>query len=127
MANLLRQAALCGIIATASFAAASTYAACSPADINGSAMPAGSSADRTVAVTPTTKSVNVKYGETVKFVVQNGQETIWKFEGIANKLTLGTVMGAPSASEGSSAQMAAPGRNIPIYVDQGQSPMRSCN
>jgi len=124
--NLFRNVALGGIVAAALFAAAPGFAAlpsCGPADINGTAMPAGSAADRTVKVTPNMKRVNVGYGQTVKFVLENGQESIWKFDGIAGKLNLGTVLAAPSATAGASA--AAPGKDIPIYVDQSKNPLTS--
>ncbi len=123
MAKLLRKTAVGSIVASVLLAAASSYAACTSADINGSAMPAGSHADRTITVRPNTKRLNVSYGETVKFVMPSGQETIWKFDGIGGKLTLGTVLASPSASEGSSAQAAAPATNIPIYVDQAKNPL----
>ena len=123
MARRVRQAVLGGVIATALFATASAYAACTAADINGSAVPEGSYADRTIVVTPSTKSVNVNYGETVKFVMQDGRELTWKFDGIGDKLTFGALLASPSASEGSSSQMSAPG--IPIYVDQGTNPLKA--
>ncbi len=127
MAKLIRRKALGGVIAAALFAAASTYAG-TPADINGSAMPEGYAYfDRTVEVTPATRSINVAYGETVRFLVQGAgeaREVIWKFDGTADKLTLGTLLATPSASEGSS-QMAAPGSDVTVYVHQGNNPMRT--
>jgi len=71
-------------------------------------MPAGTAANRTVTVTPKTKSVAVEYGETVKFVGQGGREVIWKFDGIANKVTV-------------------PDVNVPVYVNQSKSPTRGCD
>ena len=124
MAKLIRQAVLGGVIATALFATASAYAACTADDINGSAWPEGSVADRTLFVTPSTKSVNVNYGESVRFVMQDGREVIWQFNGLANDLTLGTLFASPSASEGSSSALGA-GASIPVYVEQGNSPLRA--
>jgi hypothetical protein len=37
-------------------------------------------AQRTVTIAPDTKYVNVKAGETVKFVAANGQSTTWSFD-----------------------------------------------
>jgi len=122
MATLYRGAAFAGFFAAALLATASSYAACTPADINGSALPAASHADRTITIRPNTKSLNVKYGETVKFVMEDGREAIWKFDGLAGKLNLSTIMAQPLASAGSS---AAPPRNVPVYVDQASNPLNA--
>lgn len=37
-------------------------------------------AERTVTIAPDTRFVNVKAGETVKFVAANGQSTTWSFD-----------------------------------------------
>ncbi len=121
MAKHITQAALGGAIAAALFAAAPSFAACTPADINGSAVPAGSAVSRTVRIAPNTKSVNVKYGETVKFVMPDGQEAVWKFDGLAGKMNLGALFPA-SASAGSSANG---GSRIPVYVDQAGNPLKT--
>ncbi len=124
MAQYIRQVTLVGAIAAA-FAAAPSFGACTPADINGSAMPAGTAVSRTIRVATNTKSVNVKYGETVKFVMPDGQEAIWKFDGLAGKMNLGTLFATRSASAGSSANG---GSKIPVYVDQGGNPIStSCS
>ncbi len=89
-------------------------------------MPEGYVADRTIEVTPETKSVNVIYGENVRFVVQNAgvtQEVIWHFDGLADKLNLGRLLASPSASAGSSMPTAV--GSIPIYVHQGNNPLNA--
>ncbi len=113
---------LSGVIAGALFSVSSAFAACGPADINGTALSPDSSADRTINVTPSMKSLNVSYGETVKFVMQDGSSLVWKFDGIGSKLSLGTHLGA-SASAGSSAPTGTGGGGIPIYVDQNMNPL----
>ncbi len=122
--KMLGKIAIGGVVGTALLAAASAFAACGPADINGTAMAPDSYANRTVNVTPDTKSVNVGYGEIVRFVMQDGSSLVWKFDGIGNKLSLGTLQGA-SASAGSSAPMGTAGGGIPIYVDQGLNPLNA--
>ena len=119
--NLFRNVALGGIVAAALFAASPGFAAlpkCGPADMPGSAMPAGSTTDRTVTVTPKTRSINVKYGETVKFVVQDGaasHEVAWKFDGVANKILLSDI--DPKTSL----------KSVPVYVNQSANPLSSCD
>ncbi len=125
MGKFIRRMSLGGVIAAALVAAAPAFAV-TPADINGYAMPEGYVADRTIEVTPATKSINVTYGETVRFLVQNGgitQEVIWHFDGLAAKLSLGTLLASPSASVGSSMPAAAGG--IPVYVHQGNNPLNA--
>jgi uncharacterized cupredoxin-like copper-binding protein len=39
-----------------------------------------SAADRTVNITPDTKYVNVKAGETVQFIAANGKSSTWYFD-----------------------------------------------
>ncbi len=124
MDKLLSKMVLSGVMAGALFAASAAFAACGPADINGRAMSPDSYVDRTINVTPSTKSLNVSYGETVRFVMQDGSSVVWKFDGIGNKLSLGTLQGA-SASAGSSAPSGTEGGGIPIYVDQGENPLNA--
>jgi len=119
--NLFRNVALSGIVAAALFAAAPGFAAlpkCGPADLPGTAMPAGSATGRTITVTPKTRSINVKYGETVKFVIQDGgpsHEVAWKFDGLGNKVPLSEI--DPKTSL----------KSVSVYVDQSTNPIRSCN
>ncbi len=123
MGKFIRRMSLGGVIAAALVAAAPAYSV-TPADIDGYAMPEGYVADRTIEVTPDTKSINVAYGETVRFLVQSGgitQEVIWHFDGLAGKLSLGTLLASPSASVGSSMPGAFAG--VPIYVHQGNNPL----
>ena len=125
MSKLIRRMSLGGVIAAALLAAA-PVCALTPDDINGYAMPEGYVADRTIEVTPPTKSINVTYGETVRFLVDNAgmtQEVIWHFDGMANKLDFGTLLAAPSASAGSS--MPGPAAGIPVYVQQGNNPLNA--
>ncbi len=122
--KMICKSAVGGVIGAALLAASSAFAACGPADINGTAMAPDSYADRTINVTPDMKSLNVSYGEIVRFVMQDGSSLVWKFDGIGNKLSLGTLQGA-SASAGSSAPMGTAGGGIPIYVDQGRNPLNA--
>lgn len=123
MGNFIRHLSFGGVIATALLAAAPAFAV-TPADIDGYAMPEGYVADRTIEVTPATKSINVTYGETVRFLIQNAgvtQEVIWHFDGLADKLNVGTMLASPSASAGSSMPGAFTG--VPVYVHQGNNPL----
>jgi hypothetical protein len=121
--NLLAAASVAAI---AGAAAPISFAACGPQDLHGTAMPADSHADRTITITPQTKNVNVTYGETVKFVFPasaGGQQLVWKFDGIANKLTLGDLM-QPTASAGASQKptaAAGTAAKIPVFVDQASN------
>lgn len=123
MTKLIRQIAL---FMTVFLAAASSYAAlpsCTPADLQGSLMPENAAADRTITVTPTTKNVNVKYGETVKFVMPGGQQVTWKFDGIGDNFPLNNILGG-AASVGAGAPQK---KGVQVYVDQSTNPLtRSC-
>lgn len=68
-------------------AAAQAY----PTEILGTSVPAAS-ATRTVVVTSATRSVDVAYGEAVKFDV-NGQSFAWKFYTPARSFDLNQVSG----------------------------------
>jgi len=74
-----------------SMAAAAAHAY--PTEVLGMSVPA-SSATRTVVLTPATKSVDVAYGEAVKFDV-NGQSFAWKFYTPARSFNLNQVSGVP--------------------------------
>jgi len=68
-------------------------------------------ATRTVQVDAGIRSINVRYGETVNFVVRDGggmKTFAWRFDGTQNRLTLSDI--APD--------VASP---VTIYVDQSNN------
>ena len=100
-----------GILA-ASLAAGTASAMVHP-DMVGTAI-RGSAADRVIAIGPSTRWVNVAYGETVRLVVNNGgqdQSLVFRFDGFANKASLSDIAQAPL------------GIDVPIYVDQSRNPL----
>ena len=64
---------------TLSFSALSSMAA-TPDELLGDPVPAAAPAQRTIAITPDTKYVNVEGGQTVRFDV-GGQTFAWNFDG----------------------------------------------
>ncbi len=125
MNKLTRQAALGGIIAAALFGVGAAYAAPSAQDLYGTAIAVGQLADRTIVVTPSTTSVNVDSGETIRLLVQSGdgyREVIWRFDGMADKMPLRAIMEEPSASAGASGLEF---KDIPVYVNQTYNPLHS--
>jgi hypothetical protein len=62
-----------------SVTAVSSMAAATPVTLLGDAVPVAA-ADRTIAITPDTKYINVVGGQTVKFDV-NGKAFAWNFDG----------------------------------------------
>lgn len=104
-------------------------AACGPADLQGTVMPADSAVSRTLMIGPQTESVNVDYGETIRFVIPSAgvnEELTWRFDGISDKLSLRALGQSPSASAGASTAIARR-PDVAIYVNQGKNPMRSCD
>jgi hypothetical protein len=113
MTSVLSKTAMAGIVAAALFAAAPAFAGCSPDDLKGSASSARP--DRVVNVPAKTRGIAVNYGETVRFVVQSGsakQEVTWRFDGVANKVTLADL----------DAKIPN-GKNVAIYVNQAMNPL----
>ncbi len=100
-----------GILA-ASLAAGTASAMVDP-DTVGTALRGSAAAERLIAVGPSTRWVNVAYGETVRLVVNNGgqeQSLVFRFDGFANNANLSDI--AP-------AQL---GLDVPIYIDQSGNP-----
>jgi hypothetical protein len=64
---------------TLSLSALSSMAA-TPDELLGDPVPAAAAADRTIAITPDTRYVNVQGGQTVRFDV-GGQTFSWDFDG----------------------------------------------
>ncbi len=94
-----------------SLAAAPSFAI-TKTDLSGS--PASSAAaTRTVQVDPGVRWINVSYGETVNFVVQDGgkEKTFtWRFDGTQTRLALSDIGPAVASS-------------ATIYVDQSKNPL----
>ena len=100
-----------GILA-ASLAAGTASAMVHP-DMVGTAIRT-SAADRVITITPSTRWVNVAYGETVKLVVNGGgqeRSLVFRFDGVANTASLSDIAQAPL------------GVDVPIYVDQSRNPL----
>jgi len=78
--------------------AMSAHAATRPVDLLGAVVPA-SLATRTVQIGPTTRSVNVSYGETVRFVSE-GQTFAFDFNGAADATSFDLQRVAPQGMVG---------------------------
>jgi hypothetical protein len=110
MKHAIRNIALLAAFA-GSLAAAPSFAI-TKADLTGSPAPSAA-ALRTVHVEPGIRWINVRYGETVNFVVRGAGEEktfAWRFDGLKNQLALSDI--APVA--------ASP---VTIYVDQSNNPL----
>jgi hypothetical protein len=100
-----------GILA-ASLAAGTASAMVHP-DMVGTAI-RGMAADRVIAISPSTRWVNVAYGETVRLLVNGGGQEhslVFRFDGFADKANLSDIAQAPL------------GIDVPIYVDQSRNPL----
>jgi hypothetical protein len=98
-----------GILA-ASLAAGTASATMHP-DMAGTEV-RGAAAERTINLGPSTRWVNVAYGETVRLVVNNGGEqksVVFRFDGTAHSAKLSDI--------------APLGLDAPIYIDQSRNPL----
>ena len=89
-----------------------------PANLGGfgTALPANAPVTKTIVVEPGTRSVNVNYQDSVKFVVKDqGKEEsfAWRFDGLTRQVSLGDIN--PKASI----------KNVPIYINHENNPLRS--
>ena len=112
MKTMLRSITSAGIIAAA-LAAAPSYAMVSAFDL-GTAVNNPVAATRVVSIDSGTKWANVRYGETVRFVVKGtgGEQSFaHRFDGSGTNLHLSDIE-----------HSSGPSSSVAIYVDQSDNP-----
>ena len=113
MKSVFRKTIIAGALAAA--LGAGTAHAMVPMDAIGSTVSSGGPVDRVISVDSSTRWVNVRYGETVRIVVNNAgsaQSFVFRFNGHAISASLGDI--APKLTAGA---------NLPVYIDQNGNPL----
>ena len=109
---------ICGAILAAGLAAPVLAQTPKPPDNlggYGTALPANAPVTKTVVVEPGTRSVNVDYQDSVRFVLkEQGKEQsfAWRFDGLTRQVNLGDIY--PKAAM----------KGVPIYINHENNPLR---